>query len=76
MIIDTHIHLDDSRYNDDIDEVLNRAREGGVKRFIIPGAHPGTLERALEIDEANSDVYFALGVHPYDMDSISDLDFE
>ncbi len=76
MIIDTHIHLDDDRYNDDLDEVLNRAREGGVKRFIIPGAHPQTLPRALEIVEANSDVYFAIGVHPYDMDLFEGLDFK
>ncbi|MFT7004427.1 MAG: TatD DNase family protein [Sulfurimonas sp.] len=76
MIIDTHIHLDDNRYNDDLDEVLNRAREGGVKKFIIPGANPDTLNRALEIVEANSDVYFAVGVHPYDMDSFETLDFE
>jgi TatD DNase family protein len=76
MIIDTHIHLDDYRYNDDLDEVLNRAREGGVKRFIIPGAHPDTLLRALEIVEANDDVYFAVGVHPYDIKSFDGLDFD
>jgi TatD DNase family protein len=76
MIIDTHIHLDDDRYRDDLDEVLDRAREGGVKRFIIPGAHPETLQRALEIVEANSDVYFALGVHPYDIESYEELDFD
>ncbi|MEA1892479.1 MAG: TatD family hydrolase [Campylobacterota bacterium] len=76
MIIDTHIHLDDSRYNDDLDEVLKRARDGGVQRFIIPGAHPQTLDRALEIVEANSDVFFAVGVHPYDMDSFATLNFD
>ncbi|NPA59135.1 MAG: TatD family hydrolase [Epsilonproteobacteria bacterium] len=69
MIIDTHIHLDDNRYKDDLDAVLNRAREGGVKRFIIPGAHPATLKRAVEIVDAEDDVYFAIGVHPYDLDS-------
>lgn len=76
MIIDSHIHLDDKRYDEDLDEVLNRAREGGVKRFIIPGADPSTLARAIEISEQNSDVYFAVGVHPYDMDSYKDLDFD
>jgi len=76
MIIDSHIHLDDKRYDEDLDEVLNRAREGGVKRFIIPGADPSTLDRAVEISEQNSDVYFAVGVHPYDMGSFNDLDFE
>ena len=76
MIIDTHIHLDDAIYNDDLDKVLNRARESGVEKFIIPGAHPETLNRAMEIVKANSDVYFAVGVHPYDMSSFSTLDFE
>jgi len=75
MIIDTHIHLDDDRYNDDLDEVLNRAREGGVQRFIIPGADPKTLPRAIEIAEMHSDVYFAVGIHPYDMDSFDKFDF-
>ena len=76
MIIDTHIHLDDKRYDEDLDEVLNRAREGGVKRFIIPGADPSTLDKAVRIAESNKDVYFAVGVHPYDMDNFDSLNFE
>jgi TatD DNase family protein len=76
MIIDTHIHLDDKRYDDDLDAVLARAREAGVKRFIIPGADPSSLPRAIEIAEKYADVYFAIGVHPYDMSSFDSLDFE
>lgn len=76
MIIDTHIHLDDERYKDDLEAVLGRAREGGVKRFIIPGADPKTIKRALEIVDAYDDVYFAVGVHPYDMDSFDDFDIK
>ncbi|MEK6659934.1 MAG: TatD family hydrolase [Campylobacterota bacterium] len=76
MIIDTHVHLDDKRYEDDLDEVLDRARKGGVERFIIPGADPKNLDRASYIAENNSDVYFAVGVHPYDMDAFDTLEFE
>lgn len=76
MIVDTHIHLDDSRYDDDLDEVLIRAREGGVQRFIIPGADPSTLSRAIEIAEQYDDVYFSVGVHPYDREKFKDLEFE
>ena len=76
MIIDTHIHLDDKRYEEDLDEVLNRAREGGVKRFIIPGADVTTLQRAVEIAQRNTDVFFAVGVHPYDKEQFDGLDFE
>ena len=75
MIIDTHIHLDDERYRDDLDEVLNRAREGGVKRFIIPGADASTLCRAIEIAEKYDDVYFAIGIHPYDINSFDEENF-
>jgi len=66
MIIDTHCHLDDKRYNDDIQEVLKRAKENGVDRFIIPGADPTSLKRAIELSEMYSEIYFAVGVHPYD----------
>jgi TatD DNase family protein len=69
MIVDTHIHLDDARYDEDLDAVLERARQGGVERFIIPGADLSTLPKAIEIAERYSDVYFAIGVHPYDIQS-------
>jgi len=66
MIIDTHCHLDDKRYNDDIEKVLKRAKESGINRFIIPGADPRSLKRAIELSEVYSEIYFAVGVHPYD----------
>jgi len=66
MIVDTHCHLDDARYNDDLDEVLKNAKQKGVEKFIIPGADPKSLERAVEIAEKYDSVYFAVGVHPYD----------
>jgi len=66
MIIDTHCHLDDARYNNDIEEVIERAKSKGVERFIIPGADPLTLERAVELSEKYEEIYFSVGVHPYD----------
>ncbi|SFV59161.1 Putative deoxyribonuclease YcfH [hydrothermal vent metagenome] len=66
MIIDTHCHLDDSRYRDDIEEVIDRAVSQGVEKFIIPGADPSTLHRAIELAEQYDNIYFAVGVHPYD----------
>jgi TatD DNase family protein len=66
MIVDTHVHLDDERYADDLEAVLTRSREVGVNRWIIPGADPSTLERAVRIAEEVADAFFAVGVHPYD----------
>lgn len=66
MIIDTHCHLDDARYDEDLDVVIANAKANGVEQFIIPGADPESLPRAVEIAEQYDDVYFAVGVHPYD----------
>ena len=75
MIIDTHIHLDDPRYKDDLVEVLQRAHQHQVDRFIIPGADSDTLERAVEIAQRYEDVYFAVGIHPYDMEKFDEALF-
>jgi len=66
MIVDTHCHLDDDRYIDDIEDVLKNAKEKGVEKFIIPGADPKTLQRAVELSEKYESIYFSVGVHPYD----------
>lgn len=76
MIVDTHIHLDDKRYEEDLEEVLQRAQDAGVQRFVIPGADPKTLPRAVKIAEKYENIYFAIGVHPYDLNSFASLDFE
>ncbi len=68
MIIDTHCHLDDERYKDDLEQVLDNAKYAGVEKFIIPGADSKTLERAVQIAEQYDNVYFAVGVHPYDIE--------
>lgn len=68
MIIDTHCHLDDKRYSKDLEEVLKRAKNSGVGTYIIPGADPDSLERAVEICESEENCYFGVGVHPYDLE--------
>ncbi len=66
MIVDTHVHLDDPRFAEDLEEVLERSRAAGVTRWIVPGADPDTLPRAVELAEGYADIFFAVGVHPYD----------
>lgn len=66
MIIDTHVHLDDERYLDDIHDVLERAIRQGVQYFVIPGASLHHLPRAVELSERYDNIFFAVGLHPYD----------
>ena len=72
MIIDTHIHLDNEKYYDDVDEVISDALRDGVERFIIPGADPKDLSRAKMLSEKYEEIYYAVGMHPYDMDNYNE----
>ncbi len=67
MIIDTHCHLDDARY-DDIDSVIKNAFDNGVNKIIIPGADTNDLPKAAQIANSNENIYFAAGVHPYEIE--------
>ncbi len=68
MIIDTHIHLDNEQYIDDVDQVISNAFDEDVNGFIIPGADPNDLTRAKMLSQKYKEVYYAVGMHPYDMD--------
>ncbi len=65
MIIDTHCHLDDERYEEDLEAVIERARSHGIIGMLIPGADPADLPRARQIAQRHENIFFAVGVHPY-----------
>lgn len=67
MIIDTHCHLNDKQYFEDIDEVLTRSAHHDIIATIIPGADPRELPRAVELCEKHENLFFSVGVHPYDI---------
>ncbi|AXH09994.1 hydrolase TatD [Malaciobacter halophilus] len=66
MIIDTHCHLDHEQYSQDVHEVISNALKSNVKGFLIPGADPKDLPKAVELAQQYDEVYFSVGVHPYD----------
>lgn len=72
MLFDTHVHLDDARYNDDRDAVIARARESGVEAFVTIGCDLATSGAAVEIAERYPFVYASIGVHPHEVKHIQD----
>jgi len=63
-LTDTHCHLDFRNYNNDRAAVLSRAWEAGLEHILVPGIDLQTSQAALEIAEAHSQIYAAVGVHP------------
>ncbi|ASQ30656.1 ssDNA/RNA exonuclease, 3' - 5' specific [Campylobacter avium LMG 24591] len=64
-IIDTHCHLDDESYYDDLHELLLACKTNNIEKMIIPGADIKDLSRAVELCQRYDELYFAVGVHPY-----------
>ncbi|ASM40655.1 TatD family hydrolase [Campylobacter sp. RM12327] len=69
MIIDTHCHLDDESFDKDLDAVIQKAFNSGVKSVIIPGANLQDLPKARDIAHRYENVFFAAGIHPYHIDN-------
>lgn len=63
-IIDTHCHLDDEVFFDDLNEVLCHSFENSIDKIIIPAADTKDLPRAVELSELYEQVFFAVGTHP------------
>lgn len=72
MIFDSHCHLYDEKY-DNVEEIINRAKENGVTLLLIPGDNVENSKKGLKIAKDYEGVYSAIGVHP---DEIYDLDLE
>jgi TatD DNase family protein len=67
LLVDSHTHIDTSRFNTDREAVIQAAVAGGVTRMIDPGCDLASSRAALALAKAHPGVVFAgVGVHPHD----------
>src|SRR5260370_21000338 len=67
-VIDTHCHLADAKFRDDVEAVIERATAAGVNQLITVGAI-GPIENdriTVEIAERHENIFAAVGIHPHD----------
>ena len=72
MLIDTHTHLDDPRYDADRDTTIERARQAGVGAFVTIGCDLATSRSAVTLADHHPDIYASIGVHPHEVKHIAD----
>ncbi len=63
---DTHCHTQEQMVETGSDELLQRAREAGVQRFIVIGTDVDTSTQAIDIAGKHNDVWATVGLHPHD----------
>jgi TatD DNase family protein len=66
MLVDTHAHLDFSKFDGDRPAVLSRAWAAGVVAIVTIGVDLPSSEQAVALAEAHDGVYATVGMHPHD----------
>ncbi|MGB9903377.1 MAG: TatD family hydrolase [Desulfotomaculales bacterium] len=66
MLVDTHAHLVDGRFDRDRREVLERARAAGVALIVNVGYDLESSRKSVALAGEFDCVYAAVGVHPHD----------
>lgn len=67
-LIDTHCHLDVGEFDSDRAAVLQRCRERGIRRIVVPAVMAAGWEALLALCRQENGLYPALGLHPVYLD--------
>ena len=63
-LIDTHAHLDDDKFQDDLPAVLERARAAGVQRIITIATTAPSSARSIELATRHPELAATVGIQP------------
>jgi len=65
IITDTHTHLYSEAFDEDRDEMMQRALQNGVRRFFVPAIDSAYTERMFQLEKKYpNEVFLMSGLHP------------
>lgn len=76
MFFDTHVHLNADQFQDDVEEVIDRAKASGVTTMVVVGFDRPTIEKAINLSEKYDCIYAAIGWHPVDAVDMTEADLK
>ena len=78
FFVDSHCHLDDAQFDADREEVIERARAGGLLVLLTVGggSGPDDLAAGVPIAERYDWIYTSAGIHPHEAKGAGDKHFD
>lgn len=76
MLIDSHVHLDDKRFNKDRDNLIKGLKDDGIEMVINIGADLQTSIASVSLAEKYDNVYAVVGVHPHSAKEVDESTIE
>lgn len=73
-MIDTHVHLNDDTYNDNLEEIIEKANTNGINKMIVIGYDYNSSIKAIAIAEKYENIYAMVGLHPSNVIDETDKD--
>ncbi len=67
-LVDSHCHLDFPDFADDLDDIVGRARDAGVRTMVTICTGLTRFEQVRAIAERYDDIWCSVGVHPHEAD--------
>jgi TatD DNase family protein len=74
MLTDTHTHLNARQFDEDRQQVIERAVNNGISRIINVGFNRETIPTSIELAERYDFIYSTVGWHPTDAIDMKDED--
>lgn len=72
MLIDSHAHLDDERFDQDRDMIIRNLKSNGIELVVNVGADLKTSKSTVELAKKYENIYAAVGVHPHSATQLDD----
>lgn len=76
MYFDTHTHLDDEKFDQDRELVIENLKKEGVSLAVNVGADLMSSKNSIALAERYDFIYAAVGVHPNEVGEMQDKDLE
>jgi len=66
QIIDTHAHIYDLKFKNDLDEILRRSIDNNISKIICVGVDLESSYECVNLAEKNKQIYATVGIHPHE----------
>ncbi|MDO5718306.1 MAG: TatD family hydrolase [Tissierellia bacterium] len=76
LVFDSHAHLDDERFDDDREVIIQNLKKDGIAFVVNPGADRKSSEDAYKLANKYDCIYAAVGTHPHSADELDEEDLE
>lgn len=75
-LFDSHAHLDDQKYDDDRESLIDTFKANNIARVVNIGCDIKTSLKSVELAEKYEFIYATVGIHPQEADKVDESDIK